>query len=98
MGFCDLLVSLIWSILWMDRILRHFETMECVPLEQHCLLAFAGGVSFQGFLNGGRFRPTLYVQVLRVWVVVHWVLHRRSDPPGRRVPLPKALLVDQPNK
>ena len=34
-------------ILWMDEILHHFGTMGT-----HCLLAFTGKPSFQGFLGG----------------------------------------------
>ena len=41
------------GIQWMDKFLRHFETMR-----SHCLLLFIGGSSFQGFLGGAGFRPS----------------------------------------
>ena len=40
-------------ILWMDKILHHFETMG-----NHCLLVFAGELSFQGLLGGAGFCPS----------------------------------------
>ena len=36
-------------LLWVDGILHHFETMG-----RHCLLAFTGESSFQGFLGGAK--------------------------------------------
>ena len=41
------------KMLWMDKILHQFETMK-----KHCLLAFTGKPSFQGFLGGAGFRPS----------------------------------------
>ena len=38
-----------WEILWMDKILHHFETMG-----SHFSLVFKGESSFQGFLGGAK--------------------------------------------
>ena len=51
------------SLLWMDEILHHFETMN------HCFVVFPGEFSFQGLLGGARFRPsTVWRSVKRK----HW--------------------------
>ena len=53
-GFRRLLrIMCIASILWMDEILHHFQTMG-----NHCLLVFTGESPFQGFLGGAGFRPS----------------------------------------
>ena len=47
-----------WELLWMDKILHHFETMGNL-----CLLVFTGEPSFQGFLGGAGFRSSTVLPV-----------------------------------
>ena len=47
--------GLIWSILWMDALLHHFETMG-----SQCSLLFTGDCSFQGFLGGAKMISSIH--------------------------------------
>ena len=70
------------SILWMDEILHHLETMG-----HHCWLVYTGESSFQGFLGGAGFRPSTVSRWLQnVWDF-EFLLHEPLGTPSTLSPL-----------